>query len=384
MRIDPESAPRLENSPVRRILEIFDTLFSAAPQPRAKTAAAKRCGELLGRHLISLLRSCGELNLMGLHSAALPLFRPQEDALDCLAAVTIIAGAAERWESGKLKPSDAAKLWYKRFDLRHPVTQEALPNYRKELRGVFSKFSHCNPFLLHWDLFRDRHLTDESLFRLKVNHESLVILSNAYRIDAYLVARCYESLQIIELAYSEYLQHHPVTNQELKSLKNETERILRKYLKDGLLGSIVPPEIEALYHEPHEDNSIQTEIPKLAGKWIGHWKCSSGQEVDDAKLSLHQEGRLMRGSLVMTVSDGEHSFKITEELSGVIQGEKLLLDGTTSEVRPSSAERKYQLDTFELEYSIEETELKGLHMCPLGQGGAVFEKKQKASAKVKG
>lgn len=47
---------------------------------------------------------------MEYHSVALMLFRPSEDALDLLAAVMIVAGAAERWQSGDLKAGNAASL----------------------------------------------------------------------------------------------------------------------------------------------------------------------------------------------------------------------------------------------------------------------------------
>ncbi len=125
-RQPPGEVVRLANSPVQKALRVLERLFAAAPQPRVPTGTATRaCGELLGRHVLNLVGACGELNLSGSHSAAVTLFRPLEDALDCLAAVTLVAGAADRWLADDLKPSEAAKLWVGRASIK-PTTGETL------------------------------------------------------------------------------------------------------------------------------------------------------------------------------------------------------------------------------------------------------------------
>jgi len=180
MLLDPNSAPRVPDSPVQRAIKILNGFFSSKPQPVAPTEQARSCGEIIARHLLNLMAGCGMLNLSGLHSAAVVLFRPLEDAHDCLGAVTLIAGAAERWQDGLLSPAEAAKFWHARLERRDPRTGVALPDYRKNLRSLFNNLAHCSPVVTYWDVFREPHPSEPSLFRFSINHKQLIIESHAY------------------------------------------------------------------------------------------------------------------------------------------------------------------------------------------------------------
>lgn len=368
--IEPELAIRIPESPVRRTLAILGDLFSMSPQPKVQTAAARQCGELLGRHLLNLIWGCGELNLNGLHSSAVSLFRPMEDALDCLAAVTVIAGAAESWESGDLKPSDAAKLWHGRLDIHSAITGEVLPEYRKNLRSLFNQFCHCTPALAYWDLFRKTEPDDNDRHQLRVNHENLIVEATAYRIDAHLVMHCRESLDVVELGYKTYFDLNAETKEELESLKSFIDDLLQRQISHGLLGTFVPPEIEGLMPQQRVENDVVS----IEGDWRGQWKCSGGSEVQNATLVLHQKGCHITGSLTTKIPLRDDFFLIVERLSGIVDKGKVLLDGVSCDIRPGGEEQHYWLDTFELQYSTEGARLLGTHSCDLGSGEAMFER----------
>ncbi len=70
--------------------------------------------------------------------------------------------------------------------------------------------------------------------------------------------------------------------------------------------------------------------------------------------------------------DSVHS--VTEELSGVRAGDRLLLDGVSAEITPAADDADFMLDSFDVAISGEGTELKGRHSCRLGQGEAVFRR----------
>lgn len=320
----PSELVRLKNSPVQKVLRILDQLFAAAPQPRARTMSARACGELLGRHVLNLVGACGELNLSGFHSAAVTLFRPLEDALDCLAAVTLVAGAADRWLMDDLKPSDAAKLWVGRVSVK-PITGETFGDYRRRLRSTFNPLAHCTPVLAEWDAFLDEERTGSTSPPVRINHERYIIFSNAQRVDAFLVAHCWELLAVVESAYATYIDMHPDVSSDLQATKKEYRRLLEEHFQLKLLESIQPPEIE------------------------------------------HQSAR-------PTVADGDSIHTITEEFSGVRAGDRLFLDGVSAAITPMADDVVFMLDSFELALTAEGTELKGRHSCRIGDGEAVFRR----------
>lgn len=261
--IPPQEASRIVDSPVQGVITILDNLFSDCPQPRVNTDAARSSGNLLGRHLINLIKACGELNLTGYHSVAITLFRPLEDALDCFAAAATVAGAAERWQHGSLKPSDAAKLWVEKLNFK-PITNESFSDYRRRLRSTFNPFSHCDPLVPEWNVFIEKHPDKGDLFRMKINHENQVIISNAYRVDAFLAAHLWEVLAVIEYAYRDYFEIRNEILSQLKMVKSQFGNLLAENHEHGLLDTVYPPELESM--------SAKLEQKPKIRRLHEHWK----------------------------------------------------------------------------------------------------------------
>lgn len=368
MLIDPNSAPRVPDSPIQRSIQILDGLFSLGPQPAAKTEQARFCGELIGRHLLNLMVACGELNLSGFHSAAVLLFRPLEDALDCLGAVTLVAGAAERWQRGQLRPSDAARLWHERLRRRDPRSGEIISDYRQRLRSLFNNLAHCSPAVAFWDVFREPHASERDLFRFTVKHRGLIIESNAYRIDGYLIAHCLEFLQLVSLGYAAFLQSQSSLWTDLARLESEIEEILKQHLGAGSLESILPREMEVeLELKMSADDGEATSV---GGRWLGGWSCDAKQ-VENGVLRIEQQGRFLHGWLRTRVG----RFDTTEELTGFVSERHVLLDGISSKFEPYSEEEyQYSLDSFELDLSEDASDLSGKHSCSSGAGLALFKR----------
>lgn len=366
--IPPSEAPKVMDSPAQGAIAILHSLFKASPQPRVRTKAAKSCGELLGRHVLNLLGACGELNLTGFHSVAITLFRPMEDALDCLAAVTMIAGAAERWQAGKLKPSDAAKLWVERANVK-PITDESFSNYRKRLRSTFNPFSHCDPIVPNWDLFLEQHPAKGGMFRLRINHENQIIVSNAYRIDAFLIAHLWEVLAVIEEAYKSYIENRQLISDQLNIVKSEINKLLAEQHKQGLRDTVYPPEIELL----SEGEEQKLKMPNIHENWQGYWSCSGVDRKLYGKLRLEQNHFWLTATLTIEITSEEITCAVTENLVGTMEGSRLLLDGVFCEITPSTHGYRYALDTFELNLSEDQNLLTGTHSCKLGTGEASFK-----------
>lgn len=100
-------------------------------------------------HLLGLMESTGLINCRGFHSSLVTLLRAIEDATDCFAAVGINANTAIKWQEGKLKSSDAAKLWASNFLIGDVDSLE----YRKSIRTALNRFSHCTPEQTHWNIY---------------------------------------------------------------------------------------------------------------------------------------------------------------------------------------------------------------------------------------
>jgi len=367
-RQPPSEIVRLANSPVQRVLRLLEQLFAAAPQPRVPTRSARACGELLGTYVLNLASACGELNLSGLHSAAVTFFRPLEDALDCLAAVTLVAGAADRWLVDDLKPSDAAKLWVGRASIK-PITGETFGEYRRRLRSTFNPLAHCAPVVAHWDAFLDSERTDSTFCQLRINHERYVIVSNAHRVDAFLVAHCWEILAVVESAYANYFETHPDVNADLRATKEDYCRLLEEHFRLQLLESVQPPEIEHRLARPTRADQASS----LYEHWNGTWFCGDKGPTRGI-LTLRERGPALTATLTTQGRAGDSVHSVTEEFSGVRAGDRVLLDGTSAEITPVANDVVFMLDSFELAIMAEGTEMKGRHSCRLGDGEAVFRR----------
>ncbi len=82
------------NSPVRATFRWIESFLISDPCPDLKTDASRSAAILIATHLLHTLQAAGNLNVSGFHSAAVVLFRPLEDALDCFAAVLLVESNA--------------------------------------------------------------------------------------------------------------------------------------------------------------------------------------------------------------------------------------------------------------------------------------------------
>ena len=98
-------------SPVQQAIKLCWQLINDRPETVSGTKESKSSSALILTHLLGLMESAGMLNCRGRHSSAITLLRAIEDALDCFAAVGISHEAALKWQDGKLKASDAARIW---------------------------------------------------------------------------------------------------------------------------------------------------------------------------------------------------------------------------------------------------------------------------------
>ncbi len=228
------------------------SFFSNTPSPNIADDDAKNYGTLLANHLLRLLEGCGTLNIGGLHSAAVALLRPLEDAFDCFAAVVNIEGAATKWAKGELRPSDAAKLWTP--DLRVMTmagrdTELSVADYRKHFRSAFAKYSHCSYALCSWDLFfkpsRPNSKTGGMEGTVQINTKALVIDRNGHSIDAHLTAHLLEFEQQGRRGYSKALTETCDVGR-LSELESEIIAIMEKHNKHGCQDVHIPPELRQL------------------------------------------------------------------------------------------------------------------------------------------
>lgn len=148
------------SSPVQKAISILRRFFVTRPLP--EISSAQNASLLAVNHLMSLVDSCGMLNGAGRHSAAVVMLRSLEDTLDIFCAITTVPGAAERWEKGNLKPSEASKLWVEKRGDPKISTEQSLGEYRKGLRNAFHKYAHASYELCLWDLyFNPQQLAEE-------------------------------------------------------------------------------------------------------------------------------------------------------------------------------------------------------------------------------
>jgi hypothetical protein len=255
-------------------LDVVTRIISQGPEPKVRTETAGRCAEAIGLHLTMLIMVASDANLRGRHSCAVALFRGMEDALDCFAAVSLMADAAEKWARGDLRASDAARLWEDEHgDFTLPIGEKAI-DYRKGLREYFNNFAHCSFHLTDWNVYPELDPTDEVKLalrpdqehtlavRFRVNHEQKMLQQNAIRIGAYLAAHTVEFISVVEMAYERFLTQNPDMKRQLSRSKHDLENVLKKglgavYLEDR------PPELEQLVlRDPAHPELVQL-IPLL-------------------------------------------------------------------------------------------------------------------------
>jgi hypothetical protein len=229
------------SSPVQKCLVLVKSLIEEKPMPIAKTQTAQSASVLLGTHLLHLLGGAGMMNCAGYHSAAVTIFRPLEDALDCFGAVSLIEGQAERWFNNSLKASEAAKLW---INCMKDIDRTYFSEYRRKLRAQFNDYSHCSPQQANWNLYFSP--TTETKGTMELNTKPFVINSNAHRIDAHLTAHLYEFLWFLETAYEEYLNNNQELGTHLIEQKHNIKEILDNHEKHGCFEISVPAEIESI------------------------------------------------------------------------------------------------------------------------------------------
>lgn len=229
------------SDPVLRTLKLLQQIFSEVPMPVAGTEASRNTTALIGVHLLHLIRGCGLLNGTGFHSAAITLFRPMEDALDCFGAISLVPGAAESWQAGKLKASDAAKLWTSGVNDAE-VRNMSLADYRKYLRRDFNNYSHCSSAVCNWNLYFKPFQNTANQGTLELNFIPFIIDRNGHAIDAYETAHILELIDLVERAY---IARRDILN-ELEGLKKEVEEIMRQHDKHRCQEVRLPPEIALL------------------------------------------------------------------------------------------------------------------------------------------
>lgn len=236
-------------SPIQRALHLLHEFFDAQATPNLSGAAPQRTALLTANHLLSLVEACGLLNSSGMHSAAVVLLRSLEDVLDVFCAVTTVPGAAERWEKGDLKPSDAAKLWVEHRGNPRVSTGQSLADYRKGLRHAFNKYSHASYDLCLWDLyFHPRTAATENrglTGTIEINYPRRVINSNAHSIDAHLTAHLLEFLDSTKTAYSAALEGFDGAK-NLATLVAEIHVIMQKHDSHGCQDVQTPAELRRL------------------------------------------------------------------------------------------------------------------------------------------
>lgn len=166
--------------------------------------------------------------------------RAIEDATDCFAAIGIDQNAAIKWNEGKLKSSDAAKIWT--FD---SITDEVnLSEYRKTIRKSLNSYSHCTPEQVNWNIYLET--IAENKCKMKLNTKSMVININAYYIDRYLCIHIFELTEVIKTVYSKYIKENQKLENQIFDLQKHSEEIIldfMKFIDKEKLDIMVAPEL---------------------------------------------------------------------------------------------------------------------------------------------
>ena len=214
-----------EKSPVQRMLKLAWHFTEIKPETVANTTESKSASALILTHLLGLMESAGLINCRGFHSSAITLLRAIEDATDCLAAVGIDGDAAIKWNEGKLKSSDAAKMWTLDSDSENANSSE----YRKMIRTSLNTYSHCTPQQANWNIYLET--TENNKCTMELNTKPMVININAYYIDTYLCIHIYELVEVIKMVYNKYIKENPDLENQICDLQKKIEEIILDFLK---------------------------------------------------------------------------------------------------------------------------------------------------------
>lgn len=248
------------------------------PTPQVDTEVAQFSAHAIANHLIFLIFTASDANIAGRHSVAVSLFRNMEDALDCFGAVTLIPGAAEKWARGKLKASQAARLYESKLGTIKLSTGETATDYRKNLRSYFNEYAHCTPYLTDWDLyplfdqrdikrlFKDE-LKEDIKSELRINPGDRLLSQNAYRIGDFLVAHTLEFSHLTEMGYENFLKSHKKLKKELRETTNKLEDTMKKRITAVYL-EMPPPEIKnpRIQHPDNPDLIMELNLPNPRGE----------------------------------------------------------------------------------------------------------------------
>lgn len=215
-----------DRSPVQQAIKLCRQLLKDKPETIAGTIESKSTAALILTHLLGLMDSAGMVNCRGWHSSAITLLRATEDALDCFAAVGSSHEAAIKWQNGKLKASDAAKVW---ADDHFINEHESMADYRKMIRTALNQYSHCTPEQANWNIYLES--IGDGRCTMELNIESMVININAYYIDQYLCIHLYEVINVILEVYSDFLKNHIDLKEQLEKAKGEIMIVIERFLK---------------------------------------------------------------------------------------------------------------------------------------------------------
>ncbi len=233
-----------ETSPIQKTIKIFWKLAVEKPETTAGTMESKSSAALILTHLLGLMDTAGFTNCRGFHSAAITLLRAIEDATDCYAAVGVSSDATLRWMAGKLRGSDAAKIWTPN---RRATNIENMGEYRKYIRAFLNNYSHCSPEQTHWNVYLES--TSNNRCTMELNTDPKVINLNAYYIDRYLCVHIYELVDVVFMVYEKYLEENISCKNELITLQHEIEDVVKdflQYIESEQIDISVAPEISRI------------------------------------------------------------------------------------------------------------------------------------------
>lgn len=214
-----------ENSPVQRMIKLAWHFAEIKPETVANTIESKSASALILTHLLGLMDSAGLINCRGFHSSAITLLCAIEDATDCFAAVGIDGDAAVKWNEGKLKSSDAAKIWTLNSNSENANSSE----YRKMIRTSLNSYSHCTPQQANWNIYLET--IEDNRCTMKLNTTPMVININAYYIDRYLCVHIYELVEVIKMVYNKYIKENSDLENQICDLQKKIEEIILDFLK---------------------------------------------------------------------------------------------------------------------------------------------------------
>lgn len=213
-------------SPVQQAIKLCWQLINDKPETVSGTKESKSSSALILTHLLGLMESAGMLNCRGWHSSAITLLRAIEDALDCFAAVGISHEAALKWQDGKLKASDAAKIW----TVNHYLNEnDSMGDYRRMIRSALNTYSHCTPEQVNWNIYLES--TQDNCCTMELNTKPMVININAYYIDRYICIHLYEVINVIFEVYNDYFKSQLNLKRQLQDLSGEITIIIEDFLR---------------------------------------------------------------------------------------------------------------------------------------------------------